>query len=272
MPTRRTSTRPATRRKTGGYRKRTGLRRKPAMATLARQVRGLRRVVTAEKKHIGPVLYIDATSGTSSFPVGLTNGTGEGMSLINITPQIIKGDDRNQRNGNAVKLVSACVHINMAGQSAQANNSRLVFEIYQVKGYGLYGTAPTPAVLGSDLFKQDPITGRYSTNCSRNPNYFSKFRLIRRQVVQTPQDNAGSSNFIKNITMAWKMSQMLRYDDSAGGLNYLNTEYFLVVRSNNGNCSATVASASANAALGLNTLVSTGFVFQMYTDFYYFDN
>lgn len=239
---------------------------------VARDVAVVKRVVNSEKKHFGPTVFTDPVSLTTIFSTGLTNGTGEGMQLINITPQIIKGDNRDNRNGNSVKLVSACIHLNLAGQSAQANNTKMIFEVYQVKSYGLYGTSPTPAVLGSDLFKQDPITNRYSANCSRNPNYFSKFRCIRRLVVQTPQDNGGTSNFIKNFTLPMKLNQHLRFDDSAGGLNYVNTEFFLVVRSNNGNCSGTVASATGNSALALNTAVLTGFSFQLYTDFYYYDN
>lgn len=239
---------------------------------LVRDVAIVKKMVNSEKKHYGPTSYTDPVSLTNIFSVGLTMGTGEGMRLINITPPIEKGDNRDQRNGNSVKLCGACLHINLAGQSAQSNNSKLIFEIWQVKDYGLYGTAPTPATLGSDLFKQDPMTARYSSNCGRNPNYFKKFRCIRRKIVYTPQDSGASSNFVRQFNMPMKLNQHLRWDDSAGGLNYLNTEYFLVVRCSNGNSSGTVASASSNAALGLNTAVLTGFNFQMYTDFYYYDN
>lgn len=224
-----------------------------------------------EKGHFGPTSYTDPVSLTSTFSVGLTNGTGEGMQLINVTPQIIKGDDRNNRQGNSVKIVGGCVHINLAGQSAQSMNSKLIFELWKVSDYGLYGSNPTPATLGSDLFKQDPITSRYSSNCGRNPNFFTKFRCVRRKIVYTPQDNGAASNFVKQFTMPFKEGQVIRWDDSAGGLNYLNTEYHLVVRCSNGNASGTVTSATSNAALGLNTAVNTGFQFQLYTDFYFYD-
>lgn len=241
------------------------------LGQVIRDVAMVKKMVNAEKKHFGPTTYIEPVSTTNIFTVGLTNGAGEGMQMINITPQIIKGDNRDNRNGNSVKLVSGFVHINLAGQSAQANNSKLVFEIWQTK-FKLYGLTPTPGVMGSDLFTQDPITGRYSSNCGRNPNFFKNFRLIRRQIVYTPQDNAGTSNFVRQVSLPFKLKQHLRWDDSNVGAAWTNTEYFLIVRSNNGNASPTLISSTSNAALGLNTAVNTGFQFQLYSDYYYYDN
>lgn len=242
------------------------------MRRLGKDVLMLKSMVNAEKKHVGPLVYIEPISTTNIFPVGLTNGTGEGLQMINITPQLLKGNNRDNRNGNSIKLHSGCLHMNFAGQSAQSNNSLIKIEIYAVNNT-LYGVTPTPNVFGSDLFKQDPITNRYSSNCSRNPNYFKRFTLLKSMTFRTPQDNAGSSNFIKQITMPLRFrNRHVRWDDQASGQGWTDGEIFLVVRSNNGNASTTVASSAANTALNLNTAVNTGFQFQLYTDFYYYDN
>lgn len=247
----------------------------PKLKTVVRDVLALKRVINSEKKHFGPQVFTDPISTTNIFNVGLTNGAGEGMQLINITPQINKGTDRNNRIGNSVRVCSGCVHMNLAGMSAQSNNTTILIEFYRVNNT-LYGMTPTPAVLGSDLFSQDPITSRYSSNCSRNPNYFRRFTRLRQVVVKTPQDNAGSSNFIKQLTIPFKFKKYhIRWDDSSTSLSgqaWTSGEIFMVVRCNNGNGSATVASLASNSALNLNTAVSTGFQFQFYTDFYYYDN
>lgn len=269
MPARRTTGR-RPRRKTG-YRKRTGLRRKPTMARIARQVRTLASQSNAEKKHFGPIIMTDI-DGPSTIPVGLCDGTNTlgGGSIIDLRPTISQGVTGDDRIGNSVRLHAMHLKICVAGQSTQSMNSQLSFEVFRVNGYKPYeGSTRDWNGMGKDLFKPDPLTGLFPIDCTRNPNYYAQFTLLRRKVISTPQDNGGTSNFLRKFNIGIKFPKYhLRWDDAGNQL----TQLILVVRASNGNCSVASAALTAQSMLGLNSAVNTGFVYNCIADYYYYDD
>lgn len=246
-------------------------RKRTSVAKLAKQVKVLAQQTNAEKKHYGPVFMTDL-EGASTIPVGLSNGTNAdgGGSIVDLRPTIVQGLTHDDRIGNSVRLHALHLKFAVAGQSAQSMDSKLTFEVYRVNNNRPYnGSDRGWSILGKDLFKPDPLTQLFPCDATRNPNYFNQFTLIRKKTIYTPQDNGGSSNFIRKFNMGIKFPKYhIRWDDAGNQI----TQLILVVRASNGNRSVATATLTGQAMLGLNTAVNTGFVFNCIADYYYYDD
>lgn len=239
--------------------KRKGLR----FGRIAKDVMMLKKMVNAEKKHYGPLNFGD------SLAFGYANGAGSanGGLLLDVSPSaMVRGSNRDQRTGNSVKVSTGCLRCYITGQSANTMGGHVSIELYHVKN-DYYATMSWGS-LGNDLFLPNPFTSIADIKSGRNPNYFKDFQLIRKVVKYLPVDVTNGGNKVLDFAIPLKFrNHHFRYDDSG---SFVGGQIICVVRASTGNASS--VTTATNTPFGLNTAVNTGFLLQMTTDWYYYDN
>ena len=228
-----------------GLKKRYGSWSKPNISQLSKDVAMLKHLVNVEKKK---------TDVTLSTPTGIGQFADEslattGVYVTRLTPTINQGIQNNQRTGNSLKLVSAMVNMEFRQQSSCRNNIRLRWYIINVpeEDMGLSNVEVK-------FMEENPFSGVIDYNSSRNPEFFTQFKVIRSGNVYIKQDAQSNLAYQANVKCPLKLNHHLKYDanDTA---NSTKNQFYLYVVADRGDVS-----------------LNTGVQIQYNTRWYYTDN
>lgn len=245
------------------YNKKTGLNVKQ----IVKDVNTLKKMVNAEKKHFGPLITADTRL------LGQVNGNVGGSTIFGAVPQdaMVQGNGRSQRSGNSVKAHAFNYDFQITAQANQKNISYITLELYRVPNQ-VFGYATTTEIntLLSQLYVPNKWLGDGITHidgtCSRNPDYFRDFRLVRKKVIRVAPDTQ-SNTWIKTFRIGYKPRNLhQRYNDSN---TFLDGQLIWVARCSNGNSNISTTSTLTGVA---EAGVGTGFSIMCAIDMYYYDN
>lgn len=204
-----------------GVKSRYGSWSKPKISKIASDVAMLKHLVNVEKKR---------TDVTLSAPTGLGQFANEGLAttgayITRITPTIAQGVADNQRTGNSLKIVSAMININFVQQSANHNSQRLTWYVINIPEEDM----PTSSVL-TKFLEENPFSGVIDYNSSRDPEYFTQFKIVRSGSVYLKADPTHLAPAMSaNVKCPLKLNHHLKYNSNATSDSTKNQFYILVV-------------------------------------------
>nr|UOF82787.1 capsid protein [Cressdnaviricota sp.] len=227
----------------GAIKKRYG--RPGGRSKLAQDVAMLKAIVNVEKKRK------DFTQ-VSVLPVGALNGVGvSGAQCINISPLIAQGVTQGTRNGNSLKLTSACFDIQFAQQTSTVNDLKVRWVIICRPDNGATYSAST---VQDTFYEPNPFSSVVDYYSSRDPEYFTDFRVIKQGVVDLKQDQVTSGQSIIQKKIPLRLNHHQKYNTDASTATVKNAFFLLVT------CS------------GGDIALSTGVSFAYNVRWYYTDN
>lgn len=219
---------------------------KPKLSNIAKDISMLKHLVNVEKKK---------TDVTLSTPTGIgqfqqTSLATTGCFVQRLTPTIAQGVASNQRTGNSLKLVSAMVNMNFVQQTSNADSMKLKWYIINVpeEDMGL-------SDVENKFFEENPFSGVIDYNSSRDPEYFTQFKVVRTGNVYlkadpthlTPSSNA-------NVKCPLRLNHHLKYNANDTEVSTKN-QFYLYIIADRGDINA-----------------NTGATIQYNTRWYYTDN
>lgn len=230
---------------------------KGGMANVIRDVALIKKVINSEKK-----LY-----RASAVPavVGQVNGNSNAGLYLDLTPIPSQGTTRSTRNGASVKLCSQYFRFQIVQQSATVSPIRLRFQLFQNVGSQ---NNINVGVASGELHQSNPFNGLIDYNSNRNPDYLRDWKLLREKKIILPTDPLASTLMIKELAFGMKYkSYHIRFN---GDTNVpLQGQMIMVITADNGNCSTTTASTTANIPI---TIINSGATVAYSVDSYFYDN
>lgn len=224
------------------------------LGKIAKDVAMVKRLINVEKKRRG-----DQWTGV----VGQVNGAGSGAVMIDITCNVSQGLTASTRTGNSIKLTGLYMQGQFIQQTNAQDSNKFSVEIWAHKNKEVTMSLSST---GQELYNVSPFSGQMDLVSRRNQDYYSDYVCLGKRMVYIKGDTY-ATNVIRNanFNMGLKLNRHIRWDD-AGTL--INGQYFLVIRAQNGNASATTTS-TANIP---HTGVSTGYTYGINLIQYYVDN
>lgn len=208
---------------------------------IARDVAMIKSVINVEKKRLGGTNYTGV--------LGQVNGGGGGAVMIDITPNLAKGADANQRNGNSVKMTGMYIQGQFIQQSAAIDRNFVSIELWCHKNKEVVMSLSST---GAEIYTASPFSGQIDMVSRRNQDYFSDYVCLKKQRVAVTGDTYSATNILRNATFSFpvKLNRHLRWNDSN---TLINGQLFLIMRCQSGNSSTTTASTANIAHVGINT-------------------
>lgn len=215
----------------------------PNMKNIMSDVKMLKSLVNVEKKRV------DYTVSARTF--GQTAGAGVNAYFSEqITPAIPQGITGSTRNGNSIKITSACVDLAFSQSVNAVNNVKIRWLMY---------VKPDAAPLSSvnsviQMFEPNPFAGVIDYHSSRDPEFFTQFRIIKSGVVNLRPDSLTGQISYVQLKVPLKLNHHLKYNTDGTGVTTKNQFYFCAV------CDTG------------DTIALTGAQLQMNIRWYYTDN
>lgn len=163
-----------------------------SISKIVKDVMMLKSLVNVEKK---TQTY---TYPTNQASVARLNGTGNsGGFYTTIDPNVTEGVTATQRNGDSYKLISACADMEFRQQDNCINEIRYKWYIVRVPQNSANESDVT---LFNKFFITNPFTGVRDFHSSRDPQYFSSFKIVKSGkglLIQNSLTGEKSQNQIK---------------------------------------------------------------------------
>jgi len=189
---------------------------------IAKDVMMLKHLVNVEKKRV------DRTISTAvNFAQYATAGVTGAYSAV-ITPIIAEGVTGQTRNGLSVKLVSACLDIQFGQQANQAANLKIKWYLV-MRPDNAQNITSTTAI--AEFLEPNPFSGVIDYWSSRDPEYFTGFRLIKSGTVNLLADQTTGVNTFKQIKVPLKFNHHLKYNTDSSTITTKNQFYLFAVAS-----------------------------------------
>lgn len=231
--------------------------RRGGVQRLVKDVAMIKKIVNSEKK-----LY-RANAGPAA--VGQVSGNSNAGLYIDMTPIPAQGVTRSTRNGASIKLCSQYFRFQIVQQSATVSPIKLRFQLF--KNVGSQNNINV-GVASGELHQSNPFNGLIDFNSNRNPDYLRDWKLLREKKVTLATDPLASTLMIKELAFGMKYKNYhVRYN--ADTTTPLQGQMILVITADNGNCSTTTASTTANIPI---TAINTGATVAYSLDSYFYDN
>lgn len=231
---------------------------KGGMKNIVRDVARIKRIVNSEKKYFN-------YKSTSAVAVGQVSGNSNAGLYLDTTPLPTQGVTRSTRNGASIKLASQYYRFQIVQQSATTSPIRIRLQLYQVIGAA---NNINVGVAQGEIFSSNPFNGLVDFHSARNPDYFRDYKLLRQKTVTLPTDPLASSLMLKELAFGMKYkSHHIRF--SGDSQTVTQGQLILCIQCDNGNCSTTTASTTANIP---TTIINSGFTVQWTVDSYFYDN
>lgn len=212
-------------------------RGQPNMKNIMNDVKMLKHLVNVEKKRK------DFTQITA-LPVAALNGVGvSGAQCFNISPAIAQGITQGTRNGNSIKLTSACFDIQFAQQTSTVNDLKVKWHIICRPDNG---ASYSPATVQDTFYEPNPFSGVIDFYSSRDPEYFNAFRVIKSGVIDLKQDQVTSGQSIIQKKIPLKLNHHQKYNTDASTSTVKNA-FFLLITASGGDMAL-----STGASFGYN--------------------
>ena len=209
----------------------------PRMTNIIKDVALLKHLVNVEKKRK------DFTQITA-LPVAALNGVGvSGAQCFNISPQIAQGVTQGTRNGNSIKITSACLDIQFAQQTSTVNDLKIKWHIICRPDNG---ASYSSATVQDTFYEPNPFSGVIDYYSSRDPEYFNAFRVIKTGIIDLKQDQVTSGQSIVQKKIPLKLNHHQKYNTDAS-VSTVKNAFFLLIT-----CSGGDMALSTGASFGYN--------------------
>lgn len=212
-------------------------RGQPNMKNIMSDVKMLKQLVNVEKKRV------DFTQLTT-LQFGALNGVGvSGAQCVNVVPVISQGTTNSTRNGNSVKLVSACLDVQFAQQLSCVNDLKLRWVLICRPDNAASYSAAT---VQDTFLEPNPFSTVRDFYSNRDPEYYTAFRVIKQGVIDLKQDQISSGQTIVQKKYPLKLNHHLKYNDNASTSTTKNA-FFLLFTASGGDIAL-----STGAQVGFN--------------------
>lgn len=199
-----------------------------AIPNLLKDVTMLKHLVNVEKKRFDVTL-------TTSTPLAQLSGAGvSGQYSAIITPFPLENVTGSGRIGNSIKLVSACVDIQFAQQSACINKQKLRWYIVCRPDNGFNYTSSTSI---AQFFEPNPFSGVNDSFSSRDPEYFTAMKIIRQGVVTIQPDTVTNARSNHQIKVPLKLNHHLKFNTDISTTTTKN-QFYLFITASDGDTTA----------------------------------
>lgn len=196
------------------------------------------------------------------------NANASGHWTYEITPSVSQGTGFGSRQGSSISVRSMFFRFQLAQQSAASAPTTVrlyviqtrngdAFDVTQFLNYNKY----LGALNGVNI---------YDTHCSRDPDFFSNFRVLRSKQIRLQPDQLSSQSIVKDVTLKLNFGRNgkhVRLNDNTN--TPTNTRFYLLALADCGNCN--VSTASTLAGIPINA-ISTGVSMNMDGTVYFIDN
>lgn len=194
----------------------------PNVKNIYKDVMMLKHLVNVEKKRF------DTTLTTSTPIAQLTTAGVSGQYAAIITPFPLEGVTGSTRIGNSIKLVSACIDIQFAQQSASVNRLKFRWYIVCRPDNGFNYTASTSI---AQFFEPNPFSTVNDYFSARDPEYFTAMKVIRKGVVQLHSDSITNARSNQQIKILLKLNHHLKFNTDATNITTKNQFYLFITAS-----------------------------------------
>jgi hypothetical protein len=201
----------------------------PNMKNIISDVKMLKSLVNVEKKRVDNFISLPVSFGASAGA-----GTLSGHFIAIVTPSIVQGITGNQRNGNSIKLTSACMDI-FFGQSVNTVNQIKIRWTLICKVDN--GVATSGAVAVTQFYEPNPFNGFLDFHAPRDPEFFTAYRVIKTGTTTLKQDSLTSGVSYAQIKVPLKLNQHLKYNTNASIVTTKN-EFYLIATADTGDSSS----------------------------------
>lgn len=208
------------------------------------------------------------TSLVIESPVGQVSANANGFGYHDLTPLPEQGVTYQTRNGASIKLTSMYLQFQFYHQTNTSASMRIV--IYIVKCIGRANQTVDNAVtefLNMNPFINFPTPTIYDLNCSRNPDYFKEYAVIKKKYVTLRPDQIVNQQYVTDVVIPLKFkNHHIRYDKDSSTAT--GGQIYMFVLADSGNRAAT---ASTLTGIPIKAAL-TGALYSMNVTSYYVDN
>jgi len=163
----------------------------PRMANIYRDVKMLKSLINIEKKRFDVTQAVPGILGQYNTQTGLNSG----QFFTDITPRPPQGVGQGARIGNSLKVVSAMVDMQFAQQATAINDNKIKWFMVMVKDNS---DLPTIGDSITRFFEKNPFSSVNDYYSSRDPEYFTNYRVIKTGIVNLRQDNiSGGVSYVQ---------------------------------------------------------------------------
>jgi len=192
---------------------------KSSIKNIVKDVSMLKHLVNIEKKR-SDITISTATAVAQTYGAGVS-----GAYAAIIAPVIVEGIAQGQRIGLSVKVVSGCLDIQFVQQSATLNNLKLKWWIVcRPDNSSNYSAATSIA----QFFDPNPFSGVNDYYSSRDPEYFTAFKIIKTGSVSLHQDQITSGSSVVQKKFPLKFNHHLKFNTDATTTTTKNQFYLFV--------------------------------------------
>lgn len=157
---------------------------------------------------------------------GQFSSTSSGNYATDITPVISQGVTGNTRNGLSIKLVSACMDI-------QINQSVNTQSEFRYKWYIVCrpdaSLATNASVAISQFFEVNPFSNVIDYHSNRDPEYFHQFRVLKSGYGKLTSDQISTQTSYNQFKIPLKLKHHLKYNTDASTTTVKNQMFLFVV-------------------------------------------
>jgi hypothetical protein len=153
-----------------------------------------------------------------------------GAYCASLTPVIPQGITGSTRNGNSLKLVSACLDIQFLQQSAAINNSNIRWYLVSRPDNALDMLASTAI---ADFLEPNVFSAVVDYHSNRDPEFFKSYKIIKQGTVKMLADSVSTNSFIAQRKIPLKLNHHLRYNTDASTITTIN-KFFIIFTQDSG--------------------------------------
>lgn len=189
-----------------------------------------------------------------------------GYHIKEISPSgIIQGNNYDERSGNSIKLHSLVIKGQVRGQISLNNKMKLIVEVWHRKAAASAGTSTVMNELFDDNAFLTPALIDY--NSSRDKFHFKDYRRVGYKHLTMAADTLSTQiTQVANFTIPMKLNQHATWSFNG---NYISPYFYITVRADTGNYSATGAGTVAGVP---TNSTNTGAIISYSWQYFYYDN
>lgn len=195
------------------------------ISQITKDVQMLKRLVNVEKRRVETTLLTQ-----TSFSGGSAD-----FFAAQITPIISQGIAQGGRIGNKLKLISACLDLQIKGNLNCVNQFR--YKWYVVCKPDSTATTTTASSATNNMFEVNTFTGNVDYHSNRDAEFFKNYRIIAKGKGSLQQDQISGATAINQIKVPLKLSHHLTYNADAN-VNTTTNNFYLMILGDSGTAAA----------------------------------
>lgn len=153
-------------------------------------------------------------------------GAGTGLYASDITPTPAEGITGSTRNGLSLKLVSACMDIQINQSASTINEFRYKWFIVCRPDASLSTTA---AVASTQFFEPNLFSGVIDYHSNRDPEYFHQFRVIKKGTGKLTSDQLATQTSYNQWKVPLKLNHHLKFNTDASTTTVKNQLFMFII-------------------------------------------